>query len=61
MILIIKYKTICVFSSCKIQQNTGSFDANYRVKWCKLLYEVLDIELFLDTYHFTNYLNQRRR
>ena len=31
--LIIKRKTICVISLCKIRQNTGSFDANYRVKW----------------------------
>ena len=35
-------------------------DADYRVKWCKLLHEILDIKLRLDTYCFINYLNQRR-
>ena len=48
-------------SSCKTRQNTRPFDADYRVKLYKMLHEILDIELFLDTYHFTNYLNQRRR
>ena len=33
MLLLIKCKTVCVISLCKIRQNTGSFDANYRVKW----------------------------
>ena len=33
MILIIKRKTICVISSCKIRQNMWPFDADYRVKW----------------------------
>ncbi len=36
-------------------------DADYRVKWYKLLHEILDIKLCLDTYCFTNYLNRRRR
>ena len=31
--LIIKHKTICVISSCKIRQNTRSFDANHKAKW----------------------------
>ena len=32
MILIIKYKMICVISLCKIQQNTRPFDIDYRIK-----------------------------
>ena len=31
--LIIKGRTICVISLCKIRQNTWPLDANYRVKW----------------------------
>ena len=33
IMLIIKRKMICIISSCKIRQNTGAFDADYRMKW----------------------------
>ena len=35
MLLLIKCKMVSVISSCKIRQNTRSFDTNYRVKWRK--------------------------
>ena len=57
----IKGEMIWGILSYKIRQNTRSFDADYRVKWRKLLHKILDIELFLNTYHFTNYVNQCRR
>ena len=35
ILLIMKRKTVCVISLCKIRQNIRPFDANYRLKWRK--------------------------
>jgi|GEM_PF-1604977 len=56
MSLIIKGKIVDVISSCKIRRITRPFDADYRMKWYKLLHKVLDIELCLDAYRLTNHL-----
>lgn len=48
------YTIKCVILHREMMQNVLPFGTN-----CSI--DILDIELYLNTYRFTNYLNQRRR